>query len=381
MVESGRFDWGNGNFPRMTEPVAVLRRAVVVGQLRRVRVLHAPAGRAAARPRPGAVAVQRLPAAAGRRDAAPADGRPPRQRRAVADVRCAAPRRSSWVRWAGLPTIRTTSAAQRYLPHGPGRGVLVRRRGGRAGGRTFIEALELCSHLANIGDVRTLVIHPASTTHQQLVRRGARRPAACRRDLVRISVGIEDPDDIIWDLDQALDRGGQGREHDAMTRRPGRHPTAARAPRHPPRDARPSPSSACRPTRAGPATSSPPTCCRRVARSTTSGSSTRRAARSSAGRCTGRSPSCRRRPISSTCSAAPTTSRRSPRSSSPLAGTRTFWAQLGLHSDEAVASSRDAGRDAVMNRCLKIEHARFRGGLHTAGFDTGVISSRRHPDL
>jgi predicted CoA-binding protein len=58
-------------------------------------------------------------------------------------------------------------------------------------------------------------------------------------------------------------------------------------------------------------------------------------------------------------------------------GAATFWAQLGLHSDEAVEIATGAGLDAVTNRCLKIEHARFAGGLHLAGFDTGVISSRR----
>ena len=59
------------------------------------------------------------------------------------------------------------------------------------------------------------------------------------------------------------------------------------------------------------------------------------------------------------------------------AGAKTFWMQLGLHSDEAVEIAHEAGLDVVSNRCLKIEHARFHGGLHLAGFDTGVISSRR----
>jgi uncharacterized protein len=59
------------------------------------------------------------------------------------------------------------------------------------------------------------------------------------------------------------------------------------------------------------------------------------------------------------------------------AGAATFWAQLGLHSDEAVGMAHDAGLSVVSNRCLKIEHARFAGGLHLAGFDTGVISARR----
>ncbi|MCP3935966.1 MAG: CoA-binding protein [Actinomycetia bacterium] len=59
-------------------------------------------------------------------------------------------------------------------------------------------------------------------------------------------------------------------------------------------------------------------------------------------------------------------------------GAKAFWAQLGLSSDEASAIAHEAGLDVVMDRCLKIEHARFAGGLHLAGFDTGVVSSRRH---
>ena len=60
-------------------------------------------------------------------------------------------------------------------------------------------------------------------------------------------------------------------------------------------------------------------------------------------------------------------------------GAQTFWAQLGLYNEKAAELANRAGLDAVMNRCLKIEHARFHGGLHLAGFDTGVISSRRVP--
>lgn len=60
-------------------------------------------------------------------------------------------------------------------------------------------------------------------------------------------------------------------------------------------------------------------------------------------------------------------------------GARTYWVQLGLYSDEAASRCLRAGLEVVMNRCLKIEHARFNGGLHLAGFDTGVISSRRGP--
>jgi O-acetylhomoserine (thiol)-lyase len=80
--------------------------------------------------------------------------------------------------------------------------------GGRPAGAAFIEALQLCSHLANIGDTRTLVIHPASTTHQQLSAE-ALEAAGVGPDLVRISVGLEDLDDICWDLDQALARAAK----------------------------------------------------------------------------------------------------------------------------------------------------------------------------
>ncbi len=69
----------------------------------------------------------------------------------------------------------------------------------------FIEGVELCSHLANIGDARTLVIHPASTTHQQLADEQL-AAAGVPPDLVRISIGLEDVDDIIWDLDCALEK-------------------------------------------------------------------------------------------------------------------------------------------------------------------------------
>ncbi len=76
-------------------------------------------------------------------------------------------------------------------------------RGGRAAGERFIGAVQLASHLANIGDARTLVLHPGSTTHRQLTP-AQLQDAGVPEDLVRISVGLEDVEDILWDLDQAL---------------------------------------------------------------------------------------------------------------------------------------------------------------------------------
>ena len=109
----------------------------------------------------------------------------------------------SWVRYAGLPSSPFHELAQKYLPKGPGAVFSFGVNGGREAGRVFIESLEVASHLANIGDTRTLVIHPASTTHQQLSDEAL---VACgvSPDLIRISVGIEDVDDILFDLDQAL---------------------------------------------------------------------------------------------------------------------------------------------------------------------------------
>lgn len=123
--------------------------------------------------------------------------------RAVAEWLDADPRVEA-VHWAGLPGHPHHERAAKYLPKGPGSVFGFSIAGGRAAGSTFIESLDLASHLANIGDAKTLVIHPASTTHAQL---SEAQLAAAGVDpgLVRISVGIEDVEDIVADLDQALD--------------------------------------------------------------------------------------------------------------------------------------------------------------------------------
>lgn len=109
------------------------------------------------------------------------------------------------VYWAGLPAHPHHDRAQKYLPKGPGSVFSFVVKGGRAVGQTFIESVDLASHLANIGDAKTLVIHPASTTHAQLTEDQLLH-AGVLPGLVRLSVGIEDADDIIYDLDQALAR-------------------------------------------------------------------------------------------------------------------------------------------------------------------------------
>jgi O-acetylhomoserine (thiol)-lyase len=109
----------------------------------------------------------------------------------------------AWVSYADLPDSPERALAERYLPLGAGSVFTFGLRGGREAGRAFIEALELWSHLANLGDAKSLVIHPASTTHQQLSD-DEMRAAGVGPEMVRLSVGLEDVDDLIWDLEHGL---------------------------------------------------------------------------------------------------------------------------------------------------------------------------------
>ena len=111
----------------------------------------------------------------------------------------------AWVLYPGLKAHPDHTAAQRYLPKGPGAVLSFGVRGGLEAGRNFINRLQLFTHLANLGDSKSLAIHPASTTHSQLTPE-QQCEAGVSPDMVRLSVGIEDIDDILWDLDQALVR-------------------------------------------------------------------------------------------------------------------------------------------------------------------------------
>ena len=108
-----------------------------------------------------------------------------------------------WVSYAGLPTDPNNALQKKYAPKGAGAVFTFGLKGGYEAGVKFVEALELFSHLANIGDTKSLVIHPASTTHRQLTDE-QKVLAGAGPDVVRLSIGIEDVEDIIADLDQAL---------------------------------------------------------------------------------------------------------------------------------------------------------------------------------
>ncbi|WP_225754032.1 O-acetylhomoserine aminocarboxypropyltransferase/cysteine synthase family protein [Actinotalea sp. Marseille-Q4924] len=207
VVESGRFDWGNGNFPQMTEPVPSYggvswwENFGEYGFLTKLRSEQLRDIGPSLAPQSAFNLLQGVETLPQRIEEHVAHAR------AVATWLEADPR-IGYVNWAGLPSHPHHARAQQYLPLGPGSVFAFGVRGtvevpGREAGRRFIEALQLASHLANVGDARTLVIHPGSTTHQQL---SAEQLAAAGvpEDLVRISVGLEDVEDVLWDLDQAL---------------------------------------------------------------------------------------------------------------------------------------------------------------------------------
>jgi len=202
VVESGRFNWSSEKFPLFTEPVpsygglewsgnfgeyAFLTR-LRAEQLRDIGPVLAPHSAFLL-----AQGVETLPY---RLQAHVNNAR------TVAEWLDADPR-VDFVNWAGLPSHPHYERGLKYLPKGPGSVFSFGVKGGRDAGRTFIESVDLASHLANIGDAKTLVIHPASTTHAQLSEQQL-VDAGVLAGLVRISVGIEDVDDIIYDLDQAL---------------------------------------------------------------------------------------------------------------------------------------------------------------------------------
>jgi O-acetylhomoserine (thiol)-lyase len=208
IVESGRFDWGNGKFPLLTEPVPAYgdlrwwENFGAYGFLTRLRAEQLRDIGPALSPTAAFALLQGVETLPQRMDAHLSGARQ------VAEFLEADPR-VAYVNWAGLPSHPHHARAAKYLPAGPGAVFAfgLRSAGGRAPrdvGRAFIENLTLASHLANVGDAKTLVIHPASTTHRQL---SAEQLAAAGapEDLVRISVGLEDPPDILWDIDQALD--------------------------------------------------------------------------------------------------------------------------------------------------------------------------------
>ena len=221
VVESGRFNWGNGRFPAMTEPVPSYNNVTWWGNfgeygfLTKLRSEQLRDIGPSLTPQAAWNLLQGVETLPQRMDAHVANAQEVVQWLAT-DPRIA------YVNHAGLEDHPHHERAQKYLPQGIGSvfafGVAsTEQLSGRDVGGRFIENLQLASHLANIGDARTLVLHPASTTHQQLSSEQL-ESGGVKEDLIRISVGLEDPADILWDLDQALTAAtGISREGDVVT--------------------------------------------------------------------------------------------------------------------------------------------------------------------
>jgi len=203
IVDGGRFDWqGSGKFPVLTEPYAGYHGIVFAEQfgpsafIVRARTEGLRDFGACLSPTNAFQLLQGVETLALRMERHVANTA------AVLDflTKNAA---VEWVLHPSLPNHPDHALAQRLLPRGAGSIVSFGVKGGREAGRKFIEALRLASHLANVGDAKTLVIHPASTTHQQMNAEQL-KAAGVGEELVRLSVGIEGAQDIIDDLGQAL---------------------------------------------------------------------------------------------------------------------------------------------------------------------------------
>lgn len=114
----------------------------------------------------------------------------------------------SWVNYPSLEGNKYFELAQKYLPKGAGSIFTFGIKGGVEAGKKFIDNLEIFSLLANVADAKSLVIHPASTTHAQLSEQEL-KAAGVTPDMVRLSIGIEDPEDLIYDLEQALNKAAE----------------------------------------------------------------------------------------------------------------------------------------------------------------------------
>jgi hypothetical protein len=277
------------------------------------------------------------------------------------------------VTYPGLPTSRYRSLVQKYLPLGAGAVFSFDCVGGRTGGQDLIRNMTLWSHLANVGDAKSLVIHPASTTHRQLGD-DELRAAGVAPGTVRLSVGIESVEDLIWDLEQGFaqvtaveekavavnmidlgplpgpvdDPAGHPLRPHHRGRRPVRQrvagqllrrllPQTARVPRDPGQsagdgdsraDLLPEPSGRTR---------------------------TRRHRERLPG--AGRAAGIARDAVAVNAGA--------------------LWCQFGVINEEGARIAEDGGMTVIMDRCLKVEHARYVGRMHWLGFNTQRITSLR----
>ncbi len=203
VVESGKFDWGNGKFPDMTNPSEGYHGIkfwetfgdfayTMKARCETLRTLGP-----AISPFNAFMMLQGLETLPLRME------RHVQNAEQVTEFLKGHPH-VSWVKYAGDPDNPYYDLGRKYLPKGAGSVLTFGIRGGQAAGARFIENVQFLSHLANVGDAKTLVIHPSSTTHRQL-NEEEQAKAGVRPDMIRISVGLEAIRDILWDIDQALE--------------------------------------------------------------------------------------------------------------------------------------------------------------------------------
>ena len=202
IIDSGKFPWNDGNFPQLKEPSPGyhgLRFTETFGEMAFIIKCRVEGLRdlgPCVSPFNSFLFLQGLETLAMRMERHSAN--------ALALAQHLSQHKTvTWVNHPGLPSSPYRELAAKYLPKGCGAIFTFGIKGGLDAGRKFIESLQLFSHLANVGDAKSLVIHPASTTHQQLSE-SDQQAAGVTPDMIRLSVGLEDIDDLIWDLDQAL---------------------------------------------------------------------------------------------------------------------------------------------------------------------------------
>jgi len=204
IVESGKFPWDNGNFPMMVEPskgyhgVRFYETFGDFGFTMKARMETLRTLGPSLSPMNAWLLLQGLETLHVRMDRHVSNALKVAEFLEGHDC-------VSWVNFPGLSSSPYAQLAQKYLPKGCGSIMTFGIKGGVDTGERFIDSLEFFSHLANVGDAKTLVIHPASTTHRQLSEEDQLK-AGVSPDMIRLSVGIEDIDDILWDLDQALNK-------------------------------------------------------------------------------------------------------------------------------------------------------------------------------
>jgi O-acetylhomoserine (thiol)-lyase len=207
IVESGKFDWGNGRFPEFTSPSPGYHGVIFhetfgdFGYTMKARMEIMRTFGPALSPLNAWLLLQGLESLHVRMDRHCANAL------AVAQFLKEHPR-VAWVNYPGLPGDKYHRLSQKYFPKGASGLLNFGVKGGARAGERFIEAAQFMSHLANIGDAKTLIIHPASTTHRQMDEADQLK-AGVTPDMVRMSVGIESLDDILWDIDQALNAAGK----------------------------------------------------------------------------------------------------------------------------------------------------------------------------